>query len=182
MICLPCRKLSLPSGRWSCSHHKRWCFLHIPSRSEIFLPRWYHYGHWLVPGQLIPVLHHGDASAPRYTAPRYCTNKGLGPTIDISPFKIFNSSGSSSIDVERKNWPNLVSLISSGNRFPFSSFASVMVRNFKIPKIFSFFPGRSCLKNTGAPSFMRIKKLLKSAMAIRWPKPETIKWYLIFFL
>ena len=59
-----------------------------------------------------------------------CSNIcGLGPTKLISPLRMLNSSGSSSIDVERKNLPNFVRRFSSGNNFPFLSFALVMVRN-----------------------------------------------------
>ena len=73
----------------------------------------------------------------------------------ISPFKILNSSGNSSKLVERKNFPNFVSLTSSGSSSPFSSRSSVIVRNLYILNIFSSFPGRGCLNSTGLPSFTR---------------------------
>ena len=73
----------------------------------------------------------------------------------ISPFKMLKSSGSSSKLVERKNFPNFVSLTSSGSNSPFSSRPSVIVRNLYILNIFSSFPGRGWRNSTGLPSFTR---------------------------
>src|SRR6056297_2655441 len=41
---------------------------------------------------------------------KYSTNNGLGPIKDISPFKIFHNSGSSSKLVALNNFPNLDNL------------------------------------------------------------------------
>ena len=98
------------------------------------------------------------------------TSKGRGPTIDMFPIKMLNSSGSSSSEVLRKNLPYLVSRFSSGKRLPFRSFAFVMVRNLSSLKIFSspycpplnFFllPGRSCTKN-GLPFILIAPKIVR---------------------
>ena len=79
------------------------------------------------------------------------TNCGRGPTNDISPFKILINSGISSRLVFLKNFPNLVNLSSSGNRLPSLSFLLDIVLNLYIVKIFSFLPGRFCLKIAGLP-------------------------------
>lgn len=81
-------------------------------------------------------------------------DKGRGPTILISPSKILKSSGNSSSEVFLNKAPNFVSLTLSGNNSPLVSRASVIVLNLYKVKIFSFFPGLSCLKITGLPSFI----------------------------
>ena len=53
------------------------------------------------------------------------------------------SCGSSSIEVDRINLPNLVKRCSSGSNFPFSSTLSDIVLNLITLKILLFFPGRS---------------------------------------
>ena len=57
---------------------------------------------------------------------RYLTRSGLGPTIDISPFKILKALVIHPDFVDLNSFPNFVSLISSGRRFPSSSFSSVI--------------------------------------------------------
>ena len=89
------------------------------------------------------------------------------PTRLISPFKILKSSGSSSRLVDLNSFPNLVSLISSGNKLPCSSLASVIVLNLYNVKIFSFNPGLFCLKMTGAPSFILTNNATISKTGLR---------------
>src|SRR5699024_4013429 len=67
---------------------------------------------------------------------KYSVNKGLGPIMLISPFKILNSSGNSSILVDRNNFPNFVSLCLFGKSIPFSSTAFVILLNLYSLKTF----------------------------------------------
>ena len=83
------------------------------------------------------------------------TSCGRGPTTDMSPFKMLNTSGSSSREVARRLRPKAVSVISSGSSSPCSSGASVMVRNLYSLKIFSSFPGLGCTNKTGEPNLKR---------------------------
>ena len=85
---------------------------------------------------------------------RYSTSNGLGPTMLMSPFSMFTSSGNSSKLVLLSTLPNFVSLSESGSKFPFSSFLSVIVLNLYSVNIFSSFPGRCCLNIIGLPSFI----------------------------
>ena len=66
---------------------------------------------------------------------------------------MFNASGNSSKDVDLNHLPNDVNLTSSDNRFPFSSFSSVIVLNLYNSNTSPFLPGLFCLKITGLPSF-----------------------------
>ena len=87
----------------------------------------------------------------------------------ISPLAILNASGISSKLVALSIFPNLVSLSLSGNKFPFSSFASVIVLNLYNLNIFSSFPGLSCVKITGEPNFT-----LTNIAIIRYNHEKTI--------
>ena len=88
---------------------------------------------------------------------KYRINKGLGPTRLISPFRMFQSSGSSSRLVERKNAPKRVSRSPSGRSFPSASFESNMVRNLIMLNGMPLRPGRCCTNSTGAPKFLRTR-------------------------
>src|SRR5690606_27953470 len=96
---------------------------------------------------------------------------GRGPTKLISPLIILINWGISSKEDFLRNVPNFVTLSSSGNNFPFSSVLSVIVLNFMIWKIFSFFPGLGC-KNNGLPLFTnnRINQITRKK-GIRTIKP-----------
>ena len=100
---------------------------------------------------------------------RYSTKRGRGPTIAISPTKIFKSCGNSSRDVFRSTFPYPLSRCSSGSKVPALSFLLLIVLNLIIRKIFSFpdlsfFPGRNCTKKgfpriATAPTAVKTKKI-----------------------
>ena len=87
------------------------------------------------------------------------TNNGLGPINAISPIRTLNNCGNSSIDVERTICPTLVSLFSSGSKFPSSSRSSVIVLNFTTVNILPSFPGLFCVKKIPAPLFAKCSKM-----------------------
>ena len=89
------------------------------------------------------------------------TSCGLGPITAMSPFKMLNSSGSSSRLVERRNLPYAVRRTSSGSNLPLASFSFVMVRNLTSLKIFSSFPGRGCVKN-GFPFILTAPRIVRA--------------------
>ena len=72
----------------------------------------------------------------------------------MSPFRMFINCGSSSILVERIKRPTLVSRAASGSKFPSLSHSSVIVLNFNALNIFSFLPGRGCMKKTPFHPFL----------------------------
>ena len=82
-------------------------------------------------------------------------SKGRGPTKLMSPPRTFNSSGNSSKLVLRSSFPIEVSRLLSGNRYPRSSRASIIVRNLINIKGCPFKPGRSWRKKTGVPKYIR---------------------------
>ena len=93
---------------------------------------------------------------------RYFTSRGRGPTMDMSPRRIFTSSGSSSRDVRRRALPKGGKRWSSGSSSPFSSRWSVMLRNLYRRKTFPPLPGRGCRKITGLPNLTRTRSAVIS--------------------
>ncbi|GAE95220.1 hypothetical protein JCM21714_4435 [Gracilibacillus boraciitolerans JCM 21714] len=87
--------------------------------------------------------------------------------MDISPFKILKSSGSSSRDVERSNLPNFVNLALSGSNSPLTSLSSVIVLNLYIIKISSFSPGLFCLNRTELPNFVLTRIATTRSIGLR---------------
>src|SRR5947209_9192153 len=80
---------------------------------------------------------------------------GRGPTKLMSPTKMFQSCGSSSIAVARRNLPTRVIRGSCAEACtgPVRASASgIIERNLSARKIRPFKPTRSCVKNTGPPS------------------------------
>ena len=74
-----------------------------------------------------------------------------GEAFDYDMLIFFSPSG---IVAMLKNFPNFVSLYSSGNRFPSISLLSVIVLNLYSVNIFSFFPGLFCLNIIVLPRFI----------------------------
>lgn len=75
---------------------------------------------------------------------------GLGPTKDISPFRILMSCGISSKEDFLRNLPKGMFRFSSGKRFPDASVSPVMLRNFMMLKILPSFPSLFWIKKGGA--------------------------------
>ena len=82
---------------------------------------------------------------------KYGSAKGLDTISAISPLSTLISNSTSSIDVERTNFPTFVNCCTSGSRFPFVSLSSVIDLNFITRNIFASLHGRSWKKNAPAP-------------------------------
>src|SRR5690606_29451558 len=130
-------------------------YANFSSQESAFLP--FTWAHPVIPGR----TSWRRAGSGVYNG-KYSISNGRGPTRLMSPLSTLNSSGSSSKLVLRKKRPNLVSRCSSGKRRPFSSRASVIVRNLYIVNGRPCNPGRTCLKITGLPAFAQTKAAITS--------------------
>ena len=94
--------------------------------------------------------------------------------MDMSPFKIFMSCGSSSILVGLMTCPTPVILSSAspaGCGLPSFSASTIMERNFKMLNCLPPTVVRSCLKNTGPPSSILMARAVTSSIGLVMIRP-----------